>query len=54
MNVAEMTLLLNKLQELSMAKLRPDFSSNHLPSHAMSSVRLALASNLARAILGDP
>jgi len=54
MNVAETTLLLNKLQELSMAKRCPDFSSNHLPSHAISSVRLALASNLARAILGDP
>ncbi|ONM38039.1 Nuclear pore complex protein NUP85 [Zea mays] len=53
MDVAETTLLLNKLQELSMAKLRPDFSSNHLPSHAMSSVRLALASNLARAVLED-
>jgi nuclear pore complex protein Nup85 len=54
MNVAETTLLLNKLQELSLAKLRPDFSNNHLPSHALSSVRLALASNLARAILEDP
>ncbi|KAL6616054.1 hypothetical protein ACP70R_038324 [Stipagrostis hirtigluma subsp. patula] len=54
LNVAETTLLLNKLQELSMAKLRPDFSSNHLPSHALNSVRLALASNLARAILEDP
>jgi len=54
MNVAETTLLLNKLQELSMAKRCPDFSSNRLPSHAISSVRLALASNLARAILGDP
>ncbi|KAF8751421.1 hypothetical protein HU200_012097 [Digitaria exilis] len=53
-NVAETTLLLNKLQELSLAKLRPDFSNNHLPSHALSSVRLALASNLARAILEDP
>uniref|UniRef100_A0A0A9CSA6 Nuclear pore complex protein Nup85 n=1 Tax=Arundo donax TaxID=35708 RepID=A0A0A9CSA6_ARUDO len=54
LNVAETTLLLNKLQELSMAKLRPDFSSNHLPTHALNSVRLALASNLARAILEDP
>jgi len=57
MNVAETTLLLNKLQELSLAKLRPDFSNNHLPSHALSalsSVRLALASNLARAVLEDP
>uniref|UniRef100_A0ACD5VJM1 Uncharacterized protein n=1 Tax=Avena sativa TaxID=4498 RepID=A0ACD5VJM1_AVESA len=54
LNVAETTLLLNKLQELSMAKLRPDFCSNQLPSHALSSVRLALASNLARAILEEP
>jgi nuclear pore complex protein Nup85 len=54
MNVAETILLLNKLQELSLAKLRPDFSNNHLPSHALSSVRLTLASNLARAILEDP
>ncbi|VAH63458.1 unnamed protein product [Triticum turgidum subsp. durum] len=53
LNVAETTLLLNKLQELSMAKLRPDFCSNHLPSHALSSVRLALGSNLARAILEE-
>lgn len=54
MDVAETSLLLNKLQELSMAKLLPDFSSNHLPSHVLSSVRLALASNLARAIHEDP
>jgi len=54
MNVAETTLLLNKLQELLLAKLRPDFSNSHLPSHALSSVRLAVASNLARAILEDP
>ncbi|CAO2197649.1 unnamed protein product [Urochloa humidicola] len=54
MNVAETTLLLNKLQELSLAKLRPDFSNNHLPSHALSSVRLAVALNLARAIIEDP
>ncbi|WVZ68867.1 hypothetical protein U9M48_017749 [Paspalum notatum var. saurae] len=54
MDVAETTLLLKKLRELSMAKLRPDFSSNHLPSHALSSVKLALASNLAYAILEDP
>ena len=54
MNVAETTLLLNKLQELLLAKLRPDFSNSHLPSHALSSVRLAVASNLARAVLEDP
>uniref|UniRef100_A0A0E0C7M4 Nuclear pore complex protein Nup85 n=1 Tax=Oryza meridionalis TaxID=40149 RepID=A0A0E0C7M4_9ORYZ len=54
LNVAETTLLLNKLQELSLAKLRPDFSNIHLPSHALNSVRLALASNLARAILEEP
>ncbi|GJN17698.1 hypothetical protein PR202_gb04788 [Eleusine coracana subsp. coracana] len=53
LNVAETTLLLNKLQELSLAKLHPDFSSNHLPSHALNTVRLALASNLARAILEE-
>ncbi|XP_052166636.1 nuclear pore complex protein NUP85 [Oryza glaberrima] len=54
LNVAETTLLLNKLQELSLAKLRPDFSNIHLPIHALNSVRLALASNLARAILEEP
>ncbi|TVU35135.1 hypothetical protein EJB05_17006 [Eragrostis curvula] len=53
LNVAETTLLLNKLQELSLAKLHPGFSSNHLPSQALNSVRLSLASNLARAILEE-
>lgn len=53
LNVAQTNLLLNKLQELSMAKLRPDFIEADLPPEALSSVRLALASNLGRAILED-
>ncbi|XP_073007970.1 nuclear pore complex protein NUP85 [Typha latifolia] len=53
LNAAETTLLLNKLQELSIAKLRPDFCDANLPSHALSSVRLALASNLGRAFLEE-
>ncbi|KAK3023131.1 hypothetical protein RJ639_043970 [Escallonia herrerae] len=51
LNVPQTNLLLNKLQELSMAKLRPDFIEADLPLQALSSVRLALATNLGRAIL---
>ncbi|GMG99077.1 hypothetical protein Nepgr_000917 [Nepenthes gracilis] len=43
LNVSETNLLLNKLQELSMAKLRPDYIDADLPPQALSSVRLALA-----------
>lgn len=52
-NVSQTQLLLNKLQELSMARLRPDFVEADLPSDALSSVRLALATNLGRAILEE-
>jgi len=54
LNVSQTNLLLNKLQELSiMARLRPDFTEAELPSQALSSVRLALATNLGRAILEE-
>lgn len=53
LNVSETNLLLNKLQDLSMAKLRPDFCDTSLPPQSLSSVRLALATNLARAILEE-
>lgn len=53
LNVSQTDLLLNKLQELSMAQLRPDFIEADLPSEALSCVRLALASNLGRAILEE-
>nr|GMD48892.1 nuclear pore complex protein NUP85 [Ipomoea batatas] len=52
-NVSQTNLLLNKMQELSMSRLRPDFVENDLPSEAVSSVRLALATNLGRAILEE-
>lgn len=53
LNVAQTNLLLNRLQELSIARLRPDFIEADLPSQALSSVRLALATNLGRAILEE-
>ncbi|GAB4837215.1 Nucleoporin nup85 [Ancistrocladus abbreviatus] len=53
LNVTQTNLLLNKLQELSMAKLRPDYVEADLPPQALSSVRLALATNLGRAILEE-
>ncbi|KAG0494291.1 hypothetical protein HPP92_005285 [Vanilla planifolia] len=53
LNVSETNLLLNKLQELSMAKLRPDFCSTELQPNVLSSVRLALARNLSRAFLEE-
>lgn len=54
LNVSQTNLLLNKLQELSIvARLRPDFTEADLPSQALSSVRLALATNLGRAILEE-
>lgn len=51
LNVEQTNLLLNKLQELSLARLRPDFVESDLPPLAMSSIRLALAKNLGRAFL---
>ncbi|XVE53748.1 hypothetical protein DITRI_Ditri03aG0027700 [Diplodiscus trichospermus] len=52
-NVSQTNLLLNKLQELSMARLRPDFIEAESPPQALNSVRLALATNLGRAILEE-
>lgn len=53
LDASQTSLLLNKLQELSMAKLRPDYVEADLPPQALSSVRLALARNLGRAILEE-
>ncbi|KAK7384976.1 hypothetical protein VNO78_30680 [Psophocarpus tetragonolobus] len=53
LSVSETNLLLNKLQELSLAKLRPQYTEPSLPSDALSSIRLALAINLGRAILDE-
>ncbi|XWS17704.1 hypothetical protein CRYUN_Cryun33cG0090000 [Craigia yunnanensis] len=52
-NLSQTNLLLNKLQELSMARLRPDFIEAELPPQALNSIRLALATNLGRAILEE-
>ncbi|KAJ4797421.1 Nuclear pore complex protein NUP85 [Rhynchospora pubera] len=54
LGVSETNLLLGKLQELSMAKLRPDFHGGELKPNALGDVRLALAKNLGRAILEGP
>ncbi|KAL9255646.1 Nuclear pore complex protein NUP85-like protein [Drosera capensis] len=51
LNASQTNLLLNKLQELSLARLRPDYVEADLPPQALSSVRLALATNLGRAFL---
>ena len=53
LNVSQTNVLLNKLQELSMARLRPDFVNADLPPEALNSVRLAIATNLGRAILEE-
>lgn len=53
LNVSQTNLLLNKLEELSVARLRPDFVEVGMPAGAMNSVRLALATNLGRAILEE-
>uniref|UniRef100_A0A1D1YN61 Nuclear pore complex protein Nup85 n=1 Tax=Anthurium amnicola TaxID=1678845 RepID=A0A1D1YN61_9ARAE len=53
LTVSETNLLLNKLQELSLARLHPDFVDADLPPEATSAVRLALATNLGRAILEE-
>ncbi|GER32524.1 nuclear pore complex protein Nup85 [Striga asiatica] len=52
-NVSQTNLLLNKLQELSLAKLLPGFIDSGLQPEALMSVRLALANNLGRAILDE-
>lgn len=53
LNVSQTNLLLNKLQEISMARLRPDFIEADLPPQALGAVRLALATNLGRAVLEE-
>ncbi|KAL9226836.1 hypothetical protein vseg_002603 [Gypsophila vaccaria] len=53
LDVPQTNLLLNKLQELSMARLRPDYVEADLPPEALKSIRLALATNLGRAILEE-
>ncbi|XP_020575368.1 nuclear pore complex protein NUP85 [Phalaenopsis equestris] len=53
LNVFETNFLLKKLQELSMAQLRPDFSQADLPPEALTQIRLALATNLSRAFLEE-
>ncbi|RDX87077.1 Nuclear pore complex protein NUP85, partial [Mucuna pruriens] len=53
LSVSETNLLLNKLQELSLARLRPHCTEPTLPSDALSSIRVALATNLGRAILDE-
>ncbi|CAK8570239.1 unnamed protein product [Lathyrus sativus] len=53
LSVSETHLLLNKLQELSLARQRPQFTEPSLPPQALSSIRLALATNLGRAILDE-
>ncbi|KAG5412904.1 hypothetical protein IGI04_000471 [Brassica rapa subsp. trilocularis] len=53
LNVAQTNLMLNKLQEASIAKIRPGFIESDLSAQAVSSVRLALATNLGRAFLEE-
>jgi nuclear pore complex protein Nup85 len=53
LNVSQTNLLLNKLQELSVASLHPGVVATDLPAEALDSVRLALATNLGRAILEE-
>jgi len=53
LNVSQTNLLLNKLQELSVASLCPGVVATDLPAEALDSVRLALATNLGRAILEE-
>ncbi|KAL0726440.1 hypothetical protein Bca4012_022533 [Brassica carinata] len=51
LNVAQTNLMLNKLQEASMARIRPGFIESDLSAQAVGSVRLALATNLGRTLL---
>lgn len=53
LNVLQTNLLLNKLQELSLARLLPGYVDADLPPEALKSVRLALAANFGRAILEE-
>ncbi|ERN15082.1 hypothetical protein AMTRI_Chr05g67170 [Amborella trichopoda] len=53
LNVSQTNLLLNKLQELSLARLRPDYCDSDLPHQVLSSIRLALAMNLGRAMIQE-
>ncbi|KAL3844178.1 hypothetical protein ACJIZ3_001581 [Penstemon smallii] len=52
-NVSQTNILLNKLQDLSLARLRPGFVETDLPPEALKSIRLALGTNLGRAILDE-
>ncbi|CAN1218935.1 Nuclear pore complex protein NUP85 [Linum perenne] len=52
-SVAQTNVLLNKLQELSVGRLRPDYVQPELPAQAMNHVRYALATNLGRAIVDE-
>ncbi|KAJ3670975.1 hypothetical protein LUZ60_008401 [Juncus effusus] len=53
LNVSDTNLLLGKLQELSMAKLRHELQEFAIGPNALASIRLALAKNLGRAILQE-
>ncbi|KAL9249062.1 Nuclear pore complex protein NUP85-like protein [Drosera capensis] len=53
LGVSQTKLLLNKLQELSFARLRPDNVEADLPPQALGSARLTLATNLGRACLKE-
>ncbi|KAL8499199.1 hypothetical protein ACS0TY_022246 [Phlomoides rotata] len=53
LNVSQTNLLLNKLQELSFARLLPGFVDADFPPEALKCVRLALATNLGRSILDE-
>lgn len=52
-NFAETNLLLNKLQEISLARVRGDFKASKSDNspQILQQIRLALATNLGRAIL---
>ncbi|CAN1784984.1 Nuclear pore complex protein NUP85 [Linum perenne] len=52
-SVAQTNVLLNRLQELSVGRLRPDYVQPELPAQAMNHVRYALATNLGRAIVDE-
>lgn len=53
LNVSQTNLLLNKLQELSLARLLPGFVDADFAPGALKNVRLALATNLGRSILDE-
>ncbi|XP_078429021.1 nuclear pore complex Nup85-like protein [Wolffia australiana] len=53
LTTSETHLLLQKLQELSIARMRPDFCDSGLSPEAINAVHLALSTNLGRSILED-